>query len=125
MNVLTDKFGRVHDYLRLSLTDKCNLRCSYCMPENICFLPNKNLMTAEEILHISNIFVNEFGINKIRITGGEPLIRKDVDQILRSLSKLPIELALTTNAVLLNKFWDLFDEIGLNSLNISLDSFKP
>ncbi len=119
---LEDKFGRKHDYLRISLTDKCNLRCSYCMPEDICFLPSQKLMTAEEIIHIANVFVNDFGIKKIRITGGEPFVRKDADHILKVLGKLPIELAVTTNAVLLHKFWNTLEAIKLSALNISLDT---
>ena len=124
MQVLKDKFGRVHDYLRISLTDRCNLRCSYCMPEDICFLPSQNLMTKDEILYIAKTFANDFGIKKIRITGGEPLLRKDAEAILRELASLSVKLVLTTNAVFLNKFWDCLEEIELKSLNISLDTLQ-
>ena len=122
---LKDKFGRIHNYLRVSLTDKCNLRCSYCMPVDNCFLPQSKLMTAAEILKFAEIFVYEFGISKIRFTGGEPLVRRDAGEIIESISKLPIELAITTNGVLLNRFFTLFRKIGLTSINISLDSLNP
>lgn len=140
MNKLVDKFGRQHDYLRISLTDKCNLRCFYCVPSgekdlpqqadkttsSECLLPTlKNrLLTADEVLSIAQMFVQEFGIKKIRLTGGEPLIRKDIEEIVTRLAKLPVELAITTNGVLLDKYLPLFKKIGLNSLNISLDSLS-
>jgi cyclic pyranopterin phosphate synthase len=122
---LRDSFGRVHNYLRISLTDKCNLRCSYCMPEENCFLSQSKLMTADEILEFAEIFVYEFGISKIRFTGGEPLVRSDAGEIMESISKLPVEFAVTTNGVLLDRFIPLFREIGLASINISLDSLNP
>ena len=123
--MLKDKFGRVHDYLRISLTDKCNFRCSYCLPEDVSFLPEKHLLTKDEILAIADTFVKEYGVNKIRITGGEPLTRKDAHQIIASLSRLNVKLAITTNGVLLDRFFDLFEEIGLTSINISLDTLIP
>lgn len=122
---LKDNFGRVHNYLRISLTDKCNLRCSYCMPEDNCFLPQSKLMTVAEILKLAEIFVYNFGISKIRFTGGEPLVRRDAGEIIESISKLPVELALTTNGMLLNRFLPLFRKIGLISINISMDSLNP
>ena len=121
--MLKDAFGRNHDYLRLSLVDKCNLRCTYCMPENVKFLPQKKLMTEAEIFDIAKTFVEEFGINKIRLTGGEPLIRKNAAQIIESLSQLPVQLAITTNGILLDQFFDLFEKVGLKGINISLDTF--
>ncbi len=123
--MLKDSFGRVHDYLRISLTDKCNLRCHYCMPENVCFLPQKSLLTKDEILEVAEVFVSDFGVNKIRLTGGEPLMRKDTEEIIESLSKLPVELVITTNGVLLDQFFPLFKKIGLQSINVSLDSLNP
>lgn len=119
--VLMDRFGRVHDYLRISLVDKCNLRCTYCMPEHVRFLPQSQLMTADEILALAEIFV-ELGVKKIRLTGGEPLLRKDFGAIVRRLGTLPVELALSTNAVLLNEFIDDLKAAGLRSINVSLDS---
>jgi len=121
---LRDTYGRLHDYLRISLTDRCNLRCSYCMPENVQFLPKPNLMTDKEILHISNLFVREFGVNKIRLTGGEPLLRKDAQAIIEGISDLPVELAVTTNGIFLHKYLDMFVRQGITSLNISLDTLQ-
>lgn len=119
---LTDTHNRTHNYLRISLTDKCNLRCTYCMPvENMQFSPSAKLMNATELLDITNSFVKA-GVNKIRLTGGEPLIRKDINVILRGLAKLPVSLAMTTNAVMLHKHFDLLEETGCTKLNISLDT---
>ena len=125
MRALTDRFGRVHDYLRISLTDKCNLRCHYCMPENAVFRPHEELLSKDELLQIATTFVNEFGVKKIRLTGGEPLVRKDAAEIIEALGKLPVELALTTNGILLKSFFPLLKKVGLRSLNISLDSLVP
>lgn len=122
---LVDKFGRIHNYLRISLTERCNLRCFYCMPaEGIPLRPRSEFMTKTEVVQIAKTFVN-LGVNKIRLTGGEPLVRKDAKEIIEELSKLPIELAITTNGILLNKFIDTFIACGLKSINVSLDSFKP
>jgi cyclic pyranopterin phosphate synthase len=121
---ITDKFGRIHDYLRISLTERCNLRCFYCMPEEGVKLRDKaNFMTSEEVIDIAKAFV-ELGVKKIRITGGEPLIKKDVAHILTELGKLPIELSLTTNAVLVDKFIDVFKKAGITGINVSLDSLN-
>lgn len=122
---LKDQHGRVHNYLRLSLTEKCNLRCAYCMPaEGIPLLPSSKLMSAEEVFKISESFV-KMGVNKIRLTGGEPLVRKDFPEILKKLATLPVSLAISTNGVLLEKFLPLFKETGLRKINISLDSLLP
>jgi cyclic pyranopterin phosphate synthase len=122
--VIADQFNRSHDYLRISLTDKCNLRCAYCMPPGgISLQPHSQYMTAEEILRIAKIFVS-LGVKKIRLTGGEPLLRKDVNEIIASLSKLPVELAITTNGILVNEHIDTFRACGLKSVNISLDTLK-
>jgi len=86
--MLTDKFGRFHNYLRISITENCNLRCTYCMPaEGINLTPKAHLMTVDEIAEIAETFVG-FGVNKIRLTGGEPLVRKDAKEIILRLSKL-------------------------------------
>ncbi|MBA4167648.1 MAG: radical SAM protein, partial [Chitinophagaceae bacterium] len=91
--MIKDNFGRVHNYLRISLTDHCNLRCFYCMPEEeYAFTPAARLMQPEEILLLARTFVAE-GVTKIRLTGGEPLVRKDAPQIIASLGQLPVELA--------------------------------
>lgn len=122
--MLTDNFGRRHDYLRIALTDVCNFRCQYCIPEeNTTFMPSSKLMSVDEIDAIAREFV-KLGVKKIRLTGGEPLVRKDVDFILKKLAVLPVKLAITTNGVRLDKFINLFEEINLTSLNISLDTLN-
>jgi molybdenum cofactor biosynthesis protein A len=123
-DILTDSFGRQHDYLRISLIEKCNLRCSYCMPlEGVPLTPRAELMTADEIISISKTFVSH-GVNKIRLTGGEPLIRKDLPQILEGLSKLPVKLSLTTNAVLVDRHIEALKKAELDHINVSLDSLN-
>lgn len=125
MNELKDKFGRIHDYLRISLTEKCNLRCTYCMPEDgITLSPRSQLCSADEIYKIAKVYV-ENGIRKIRLTGGEPLVRKDFEEIVIKLSQLNVELAITTNAILVHKFLDLFEKVGLKKINVSLDTLDP
>lgn len=120
--MIKDSFNRVHNYLRISLTDNCNLRCFYCMPdENYEFTQASKLMQAGEIEKLATLFVNE-GVNKIRLTGGEPLVRKDAAQIILSLSRLPVELSLTTNGVRLHDFIDVLLESKIKSINISLDT---
>ncbi|MEP7196129.1 MAG: GTP 3',8-cyclase MoaA [Saprospiraceae bacterium] len=120
--MLKDKFGRIHDYLRISLTDACNFRCLYCIPEeNTHFMPSANLMQVEEIDQIVKEFV-KLGIRKIRLTGGEPLVRKDAQQIIQCISKYPVELTLTTNGTRVDEFINIFEEAGIKSLNISLDT---
>ena len=121
-DILTDALGRGHDYLRISLTERCNLRCFYCMPEEGIELKQKGAyMDADEIFQLAKTFV-DLGVNKIRLTGGEPLVRKDAPEIIRQLSTLPVELCLTTNAILLDRFIPLLKEVGLRKVNISLDS---
>lgn len=123
-NILTDSFGRKHTYLRISLTERCNLRCTYCMPsEGIVLTPKEHLMTADEIITIAKTFV-ENGVTKIRLTGGEPLVRKDFASILKQLSILPVDLHITTNGVLVNRHLELFKEIKMNELTISLDTLN-
>jgi len=121
-NILTDTFKREHTYLRISLIERCNLRCTYCMPEEgVILSPRSHLMTYEEIYTIAKTFVDN-GVTKIRLTGGEPLIRKDIPIILEKLSSLPVELSITTNAVIVDKFIDTFKANRLNSINVSLDT---
>ena len=120
---LIDKHERIHRSLRLSIVDKCDLRCTYCMPEDQVFLKREELMTREEIGTIARLFVEEFGITKIRITGGEPLVRADAVDIVRDLSALPVQLGLTTNAHTLHRHLDGLIAAGLKSINISLDTF--
>lgn len=120
--MLIDGFNRIHNYLRISLTDNCNLRCFYCMPEeDYEFTPHSRLMQPSEIESLAKIFV-ENGVNKIRLTGGEPLVRKDAADIILRLSKLPVSLTLTTNATRLHDFAEVLEEAKIKSLNISLDT---
>lgn len=122
--MIVDGFNRKHDYLRISLTDNCNLRCFYCMPEeDYMFTPASKLMQADEIEAIAKIFVSQ-GVKKIRLTGGEPLVRKDAADIIMRLSKLPVKLTLTTNATRLHEFVDVIKDAGISSINISLDTLK-
>jgi cyclic pyranopterin phosphate synthase len=119
---IVDSFGRPHSYLRISLTDRCNLRCFYCMPEDgVELIEKPNIMTTDEIVSISKSFI-DLGVDTIRLTGGEPLIRKDFEQLVRELARLGVTLKLTTNGILLDRYFGLFREIGLKNINISLDS---
>jgi molybdenum cofactor biosynthesis protein A len=121
---MQDSHGRKHDYLRISITENCNLRCTYCMPaEGIALTPKAHLMTADEIVTIAQTFVN-LGIKKIRLTGGEPLVRKDAKEIIARLGKLGVELTLTTNGILVHDFMDTFKEAGIKTLNVSIDSLQ-
>ncbi len=123
--ILTDSFGRAHTYLRISLIERCNLRCTYCMPEGgVELTPRSHLMTYEEIHAIAKVFVRH-GVSKIRLTGGEPLIRKDISIILEKLSSLSVELSISTNAVIVDRFIDTLKENGVNNVNVSLDSLDP
>jgi cyclic pyranopterin phosphate synthase len=120
--MIVDGFSRVHDYLRISLTDNCNLRCFYCMPEEEYeFTPASRLMQVDEIEAIAKVFVTN-GVKKIRLTGGEPLVRKDAAEIIRRLAALDIRLTLTTNGTRLHEFMDVIKSSGISSLNISLDT---
>ena len=122
--MILDSFGRDHNYLRISLTDNCNLRCFYCMPEeDYEFTPASRLMQFDEIEAIAKIFVAQ-GVNKIRLTGGEPLVRKDADKIILALSKLPVTLTLTTNGTRLHEYMDVLKTAKITSLNISLDTLQ-
>ena len=122
--MIVDKFNRVHDYLRISLTDNCDLRCFYCMPEeDYQFTPNQQLMQADEIEAIAKAYVQE-GVKKIRLTGGEPLVRKDFADILRRLGKLNVEITMTTNGTRLHEFVEVIKNSGIKSLNISLDTLQ-
>jgi cyclic pyranopterin phosphate synthase len=121
---MQDTHGRAHNYLRISITEHCNLRCTYCMPaEGIALTPRAHLMTADEIVTIAQTFVN-LGVTKIRLTGGEPLVRKDAKDIILRLGKLGVELTLTTNGILVHEFIETFKEAGITTLNVSIDSLK-
>jgi len=123
---LTDSFGREVNYLRLSVTDRCNLRCTYCMAEDMTFLPKQQILSLEELRDTAAAFV-ELGVRKIRLTGGEPLIRRDILKLVGSLASLPglDELAMTSNGVMLPSMAQPLKDAGLSRINISIDSLKP
>jgi len=122
--MIIDKFSRVHDYLRISLTDNCNLRCFYCMPdEDYAFTPASRLMQPDEIVHIAKVFIGQ-GVSKIRLTGGEPLVRKDAAAIISGLAALPVELTITTNATRVHDLIGVISDAGIKSLNVSLDTLQ-
>ena len=123
---LVDPFGRTIDYLRLSVTDRCNLRCTYCMAEDMTFLPRQQILSLEELRDLALAFV-ELGIKKIRLTGGEPLVRRDIIKLVRSISNINglEEITMTTNGMLLPKMAQQLRQAGLARLNISVDSLKP
>ncbi len=127
MNLLVDNYAREHTYLRISVTDRCNLRCVYCMPaEGVPLKKREEILTLEEIYRVAKVFVG-LGIDKIRITGGEPLVRKGLDGLIKRLGALAgvKTLAMTTNAVLLADQVRQLHQSGLTALNISLDSLQP
>ena len=126
---LVDGFGRTVSYLRLSVTDRCDLRCVYCMAEHMVFLPKAELLTLEELDRIASTFV-ALGTRKLRITGGEPLVRKGVMDLIRSLGRHLAsgaldELTLTTNGTRLAEFAGELAEAGVKRINVSLDTLKP
>ena len=122
---LTDLFGRVHKDFRISVTDRCNFRCQYCMPEEgLDWLKREELLSFEEITRITKILVENYGINSVRLTGGEPTLRANLSDLISMLSKLPIEIALTTNGISLDKNAHNFRSAGLHRVNISIDSLK-
>ena len=119
---IIDNFGRPHTYLRISLTDRCNLRCFYCMPEEgIELIEKPNVMTLEEIIEMTRTF-RDLGVHTVRLTGGEPLVRKNFGFLVEELAKLGVKLKLTTNGIVLDKYLELFDKIGLRNINFSLDT---
>src|SRR5690606_24779618 len=123
---LADTFGRVHNNLRISVTDRCNLRCTYCMPEEATFLDKRELLTFEEIAHFVRAVV-PLGIDKVRLTGGEPLMRRDLPKLVRMLAEVPglRDLGLTTNGILLAPLAKELYAAGLRRLNVSLDTLDP
>ena len=125
-NQLVDTLGRVHTNLRISVTDRCNIRCFYCMPnENVQFRPRDEILTFEEIERFTRI-ATRLGVDKLRLTGGEPLVRSGLDQLIAKLVALPgiKDVALTTNGVLLAEHAQSLKDAGLHRLNISLDGLK-
>ncbi|MFO1403468.1 MAG: GTP 3',8-cyclase MoaA [Azonexus sp.] len=123
---LVDKFGRRITYVRLSITDRCDFRCTYCMAEEMTFLPRTEVMSLEECLRLANVFVG-LGVSKVRITGGEPLVRKDVLWLIERLAKLPglDNLVITTNGSQLDRFAAPLKAAGVRRINVSLDTLEP
>ena len=123
---LVDSFGRVHNNLRISVTDRCNIRCVYCMPESVEFLPRNQLLTFEEIEQFVRI-VAPLGIDKIRLTGGEPLLRRDLPLLIEKLARIPgvSDLGLSTNGLLLAPLALALRDAGLRRINVSLDTLDP
>lgn len=120
---LIDSFGRTIDYIRISITDRCDFRCVYCMTEDMSFLPRAKILTLEEIALLCEIFV-DLGIKKIRLTGGEPLVRKNVIELMNNIGKLAglKELTITTNGSQLEKYSEKIKKAGVSRINISLDT---
>lgn len=123
-SALVDGFGRQIHYLRLSVTDRCDFRCVYCMSEQMQFLPRDQVLTLEEMLCLAQVFVS-LGVRKVRLTGGEPLVRRNLLWLVERLGQLPIELVMTTNASQLTRFAQPLAEAGVSRLNISLDTLNP
>ena len=123
---LVDTFGRVHRDLRISVTDRCNFRCTYCMPaEGMAWQPREQLLTFEEIHRVARVLVERFGIDSIRLTGGEPTVRAHLHRLVAMLSDLGVDLALTTNGATLTSLAADLAAAGLRRINISLDSLRP
>src|SRR5579883_3160361 len=122
-NQLVDSFGRPHNNLRISVTDRCNIRCVYCMPERVEFLPRAQLLTFEEIERVVRVAV-PLGIDKVRLTGGEPLVRRDLPRLVEKLAAIPgiKDVGLTTNGILLAPMARQLRDAGLERINISLDT---
>jgi cyclic pyranopterin phosphate synthase len=123
---LIDKYGRVHDYLRISVTDRCNLRCVYCMPEEgMEFEPEEKLLTFDEITEVVRVLAG-YGVRKLRLTGGEPLVRKNIEELVARLGAIPgiEDIALTTNGIFFAAKAEKLRAAGLTRINISLDSLK-
>lgn len=127
MSRLKDTFGRVIDDLRISLTDRCNFRCVYCMPaEGLAWLPKREILSFEEILRLARVFI-DLGVRTIRLTGGEPLMRQDIDVLIEGLTRLDpsLDLSMTTNGFFLKEKAKRLAEAGLKRINVSLDSLQP
>ncbi len=126
MSQLIDSFGRVHDSLRISVTDRCNIRCVYCMPEQVEFLPKAEILSFEELARLAKV-ADSLGVKKIRITGGEPLVRNSLWKLIEAIRQNSDihEITLTTNAILLADQAADLKKAGLDRLNISLDTLDP
>ncbi len=125
MEPLVDTFGRVHRDLRISVTDRCNFRCTYCMPEEgMNWLPRRELLSFEEIERVARILVERFGVDSIRLTGGEPTVRANLPLLVEKLAALGTDLAMTTNGSTLRLLADDLKTAGLKRLNVSLDTLQ-
>ncbi len=123
---LTDSYGRVHRDLRISVTDRCNFRCTYCMPaEGMQWVPHREVLTYEEIERVARLCVERFGFTSIRLTGGEPLVRHRLSVLIAKLAALGVDLALTTNGAMLAEVAHDLAAAGLRRINVSLDSLRP
>lgn len=127
-NPMIDSFGRRITYVRLSVTDRCDLRCRYCMAEHMAFLPKKDVLSLEEIAELADIFIAR-GVTRIRLTGGEPLVRRGIDTLVselgRRIGRGLEELTMTTNGTQLERYADMLSDAGVRRLNVSLDSRDP
>jgi len=123
---LVDSYGRVHTDLRISVTDRCNFRCTYCMPEEgMQWLPREELLTFEELERLARLLVERHGIRSIRLTGGEPTVRAHLPVLVEKLAALPVDLALTTNGATLRSVAPELAAAGLRRVNVSLDTLQP
>ncbi|MFP5257033.1 MAG: GTP 3',8-cyclase MoaA [Acidimicrobiia bacterium] len=123
---LVDSYGRVHRDLRISVTDRCSFRCTYCMPEEgLTWLPRSEVLTFEELERLGRLLVERHGIRSIRLTGGEPTVRAHLPVLVAKLAPLPVDLALTTNGATLAAVAPALAEAGLRRVNVSLDSLRP
>ena len=124
---MIDSFGRTISYVRISVTDRCNLRCRYCMAEHMQFLPRRELLTLEEIVDLADIFIRR-GVRRLRLTGGEPLVRRGISGLFEALGQRIgsglDEVTLTTNGVLLDRYARLLADCGVRRVNVSLDSLR-
>jgi GTP 3',8-cyclase len=125
-SLLVDSWGRAHNNLRISVTDRCNIRCVYCMPEEVRFQPREALLTFEEIERVVRVAV-PLGIDKVRLTGGEPLVRRDLPKLVEKLVPIPglADVGLTTNGILLARLAQTLRNAGLKRINISIDTLDP
>ena len=127
-NPMIDSFGRRITYVRMSVTDRCDLRCRYCMAETMTFVPRKDVLTLEEMAELADVFIAR-GVKRIRLTGGEPLVRKGIDQLVRALGKRIgdglDELTMTTNGTQLERHARMLFDSGIRRINVSLDSLDP
>ena len=121
---MLDEYSRTIDYLRISITDRCNLRCIYCMPEEgVCQLSHDEILSYEQILHLCKLFA-QLGVHKIKITGGEPLVRRDCTALIKAINQIAgiDNITLTTNGKLLSEKLDELIDAGISSVNVSLDT---